>query len=133
MNAGWTNEKPTHQGWYWWRKNAKSHVWMAMVKHWANHYAEVTFYSHGCSPFYETVASVGGEWSGLLLPPPSNDTERLNFILDLIYREGTSGLIDMKWSNPAEDDSMEEDDSIFDRACIDAAMRQNPQPEGKGE
>jgi hypothetical protein len=81
----------------------------------------------------------GDIWDRCQPPPPVpgsviTDTDRLNFIIDLIYQEGTSGLIDMKWSNPAEDDSMEADDSIFDRACIDAAIikAQNTQGQSVG-
>lgn len=52
------------------------------------------------------------------------DYSRLEFILNLVREKGTNGLHEFLWANPADNDPMEEDDVILDRAAIDKALAQ---------
>lgn len=54
------------------------------------------------------------------------DKRRLDWLLALIMDKGTNGLQSFLWTNPADNDPMEENDVILDRAAIDRAM--TPQP-----
>lgn len=63
---------------------------------------------------------------------PGEDTQRLDWLLQLIHDKGTDGIGELNWTPGTEEDGTE-DDFMFDRQAIDAARQAAPPVAGREE
>jgi len=73
----WTTEKPTKQGWYWWRMKQSAPAVTELVTRYGELFDE--FKKHSISDYPDGQI----EWAGPLEPPPEGETKETGIDLPL--------------------------------------------------